>query len=993
MSCREWSVAYSTKARMANRNASWYTAWAVLARPKCVSNLRIFTGISKALLDKVLLRLRFLISRRFWGVFEVDASSRAAAEKDFGAIADKAKRKATFDNGMEFLKESRDGWLLILDNADNRKVPVQSLFPPTNRGCILITTRNNRLVVLGTAGHYELGPMDVEQSITLFLKEALKDPDDQSHRREAERIVEELGRLPLALTQAAVPIRRKLCRLEDFREYFNKNKLKLMTTRPLEEEDDTYKYSVYTSLELSLQTITTRSKEIFNVASSPGVDRALEILQICSCLHFQDIPEEIFNVAPSRKDQGLVATVLDYIHSVVPFDRLSGRRISPRTIEEATTMDREGIRQALSCIRSLPDTPVAERAEERSNENKDALSLLDSSSLGKFNLDTGLFSIHPLVHEWSLFRLSRREKEWARWSAGVALTHSITWHRLTDSRRRLLSHVDFYLSTGGIGGGSGSGSLTADQARAAAKFALVYQDNGKYPTAQKLSEESLEGVQASLGEDDPNTLRSLNNLAVVLEMQREHGAAAELSRRAWEKRKSALGEKDKDTLESLSNYALSLHGEGYFLEAEKMNRQCLKAREEALGPDTAATIESFNNLALTLLRQSNHGEAVKLLSRALEWREKKLGLEHPDTIQSLGDLAIALRDGSEVEEAAKKGRQALEMRRRVLGNNHPDTLVNMTELASILRKLGHIAEAEGLSKEAETGMKQYLGSTNPDTLDSLNELASACADLGDLEKAEGLYRTVLHGYEKHFSASHSNILRIMTNLGGVLGEREQYDEAEALYRRALAGFLAQHQPDHDDVVKCKISFTYLLMQQDKYDETEVMYRDIEDCLERSHPGPHDLKAECFYSFAIFLRQRKKYEEAEEKAWKAVEAFEKTLGLRSSAVMDSLAILAFLHDLQQKYLEAWPLYRRALDGYAALGGPPTLQSRTCRERFEAMCEQMRSVGIPEPTGKTANADAANAETDQKEPSRKRQHEEVQQANVKRQRTSTAAYQYS
>ncbi|KAI1409012.1 hypothetical protein F5Y13DRAFT_203995 [Hypoxylon sp. FL1857] len=883
---------------------------------------------------QVTLRFAELHRERFSRVFEVDASNPTTIERDFAAIGEKIGLKANYDDAMNYLANSHGDWLLILDNADGDKVPIRRYFPSTTQGCIIITTRNNHLIYHATVGDYKLGEMDPHEGITLFLTEALRDPENQQHRLIAADIAQELGYLPLALAHAAVPIRHKWCRLSDYKEYFAANKQRLMKDITMQYENEAYDYSVYTCFMGSVETMRALQK-------GSVVNRALEILQICAYLHFRDIPEELFDVALSRQDHSFTARLWDYTLSFSPFRGLKNRISYLSAGGSAAPEDSARIAQALSCIPSLPSTPNADNSVASSHENKEALALLDSNALGHYDADSGLFSIHPLFHEWNNIRLVKRQAQWARRSAGVALANFIARDCFKDSRKRLLPHLDFYLRSDNSDELRPIG-LTTDQSRIAANFALAYQDSGIYTTAQIIKEVSLKGLRNSLGAQHPETLGSMNSMAILLDKKREHSKAAEFSQRAWEGRKKVLGCRQKDTLESLSIYALSLHRLGRFSEAERLHRQCLEDREETLGPDTAATIDSVINLALTLLRQGDHEAAIKLLNRALKWREQNLGAEHRDTIQTTVELAVALRDAGKMEKAMSVGRNSLEMLRQVLGDGHPDTLVGMTNLATILQRLGYVEEAERLSNDAIAGMTHHMGSNNPNTLESLTSLASVYSLQGKVEKAEELYRTVLRGYEMHFDENHGDVLRVMNSFGRVLRLGGKCDEAESLYKRALAGFLAKHHPEHVDVVKCKLSFATLLDHQRRYKESESLYQDIDSSLKAAHPRNDYLNAECSYGLSICLRNLGRLEEAVEQAQQAADGFTKVHGPDSLTVMDSLASLAYLLGLQKKHAKAWSVFQKALAGYSTLGGPFTPTSNICQRRFEEMRKEMNEA---------------------------------------------------
>lgn len=870
----------------------------------------------------------------------IDASSTAAVNRDFGTIAQWAGLRATGENGKRFLATSPDGWLLIVDNAD-REIDDDELFPQTDQGYILITSRNTSLryrqIDLNT------NPMSIEDGITLFLKEAKQDPRKEENRLLAKPLVERIDCLPLAIKHAAVPVSSKRKTLAEVLEYYNENTERLLRDSK-DKGDDTYQYrSLYASIEMSLQTMTSH-KDVYSV------NRAIEILQLCVFLHFRDVPEELFHAAPSWKKQGFLNTIQNSVSRFLWPNFLPNQTTTVPCRDQDFVPNRAGIIRALSCINSLPTNSIELQNLARGDEDREALLLLDYSGLGYFDVESHLFSMHPIVHEWNRSRLSSQDCQQARWSAGVALTHTISWRetsRQSELQRSLLSHVDFYLKSGDTSLPSCQ-SLTIGQSEVAEKFALVYKDNGNYRAARALLQESVDARTTLLGRKTLKTLNSLHRLSTVLERQGDYRHAAECSKEAWEGFQTLLGERSEEALQSLGNYALSLHGLGQFSEAENINRSCLEMRQQ-LAIDTADTVEIKNNLAMAVLRQGKFDEAIDLLIQANEWHKQNSSDHNTDTTRSLHNLALAYRKAGEIKLAAEKGYEVLELRKRTLGDNHPDTLETKTELALAELKLGNREKAKHLSLEASIGLNRSMGASSLNTLDSLSSLAAVKRNLGDYKLAEYLYRCVLDGYQQHFSQNHVDILTTMTNLAGVLNYCQRYDEAVPIYRQALNGFKAQHEPNHPNVIQCQISLALALVKLKDHegpDEANDIHKEVESRIESSYPGHHYFKSQWLFNYSVFLRNRGDLSKARQKVLEAMDGYKAKLGTQSEAVMNSLASHAYILDLEQKYAEARKEYVKALDGYEKLGGPMTVHHKACVKRFADMGAKMAALDIPE-----------------------------------------------
>jgi hypothetical protein len=90
-------------------------------------------------------------------------------------------------------------WLLIIDNADDPKMDISTIFPVGNRGSILVTTRNPHCTIHATVGSHELGEMGLDEGVKLFLRAANMNDASSELVQEATTIVNTMGCLALAI--------------------------------------------------------------------------------------------------------------------------------------------------------------------------------------------------------------------------------------------------------------------------------------------------------------------------------------------------------------------------------------------------------------------------------------------------------------------------------------------------------------------------------------------------------------------------------------------------------------------------------------------------------------------------------------------------------------------------------------------------------------------------------------------------------------------------
>ena len=108
---------------------------------------------------------------------------------------------------------------------------------------------------------------------------------------------------------------------------------------------------------------------------------------------------------------------------------------------------------------------------------------------------------------------------------------------------------------------------------------------------------------------------------------------------------------EPDTLESMDNMALALNYQGNYDEAEGMHRRALEGREKVLGKEHPDTLSSMNNMALVLDYQGKYHEAERMHRQVLDIRQKVQVPEHPDRLTSMGNLALVLDNQGKYDEA------------------------------------------------------------------------------------------------------------------------------------------------------------------------------------------------------------------------------------------------------------------------------------------------------------------------------------------------------
>ncbi|KAJ5496696.1 hypothetical protein N7463_008683 [Penicillium fimorum] len=143
-----------------------------------------------------------------------------------------------------------------------------------------------------------------------------------------------------------------------------------------------------------------------------------------------------------------------------------------------------------------------------------------------------------------------------------------------------------------------------------ANLALMFRDQGRWEEAEKLQVQVMETRKTKLGEDHPDTLTGMANLALTYTRQGRWEEAEKLQAQnqgRWEEteklevqvmetRKTKLGDDHPDTLASMTNLAFTWKFSDQSANALGLLLACLAKQDKALGPNHPQTLSNLEAL-------------------------------------------------------------------------------------------------------------------------------------------------------------------------------------------------------------------------------------------------------------------------------------------------------------------------------------------------------------------------------------------------------------
>ncbi len=238
-----------------------------------------------------------------------------------------------------------------------------------------------------------------------------------------------------------------------------------------------------------------------------------------------------------------------------------------------------------------------------------------------------------------------------------------------------------------------------------------------YQRARIFYRPALEIRRRLLGERDPDTATSYNNLGTVLARLGRIDEALPLLRHALSARE-AVDSVGSMTAQSALNLGIALDMNDRSAQATpylEQARAILRARN---GEKSVPVAAADNALGLNAYHLKHLDDAERRLRSALRIREQKLGRNHADTGESYANLAVVL-DGREQHQAALRLHdKGLAIRKAASGPDAVGVADSLANRAACYSALSRRNDAWALTMNAvadyEAAYRIYLAKLGPD---------------------------------------------------------------------------------------------------------------------------------------------------------------------------------------------------------------------------------------------------------------------------------------
>ncbi|MFC9876235.1 tetratricopeptide repeat protein [Nocardia salmonicida] len=511
-------------------------------------------------------------------------------------------------------------YLWILDDIPTGAAPedVISLFAPTGAGRTLITTRNPERFASATVA---LGPLDPESATRILT--AYKAPA-AAESRDVRAIVSMLGQHPLGLTIAA-----GLTTAADFTGYAG-----LLTLLTVAVPDELEMAQATPGLPAGCAVPFTRVLlRSFHSLDKPGRDVVLG----ASTLAAAPIPRALLTSIVSS------AARADERHLTAGISSASTRAL----LEADGSMYRMHA-VITRALRLLVGTAGREKFRDA------AAAELTAAVEG-----THESGRHPEIREYlpHVRAVVGFELVGDRWPVGERernlLNEAGRVH--IDLHRRALEVYQLLYDSCPI---ETVGAYT--HCVALNGLAVAHEFAGEHAVAAPLKERVVDLLRDECGENEPETLTAMNNLAVLQYKMGHHNAAYSTQVRVYRGRRyhRKMGPTHRETVVAWNNLAVfrgrlgtSSGQQGFHRRvAHRLWILACHRWPTIARPDDRDALDALHGLGLSYRALGDHRSALPLLTDVYQRRTQTLGSEHPDTMDALENMLIVREELNEQRE-------------------------------------------------------------------------------------------------------------------------------------------------------------------------------------------------------------------------------------------------------------------------------------------------------------------------------------------------------
>lgn len=269
--------------------------------------------------------------------------------------------------------------------------------------------------------------------------------------------------------------------------------------------------------------------------------------------------------------------------------------------------------------------------------------------------------------------------------------------------------------------------------------ASIYYCKGQYPQALQCAHMALAMQERLLGEEDIETIVTMNNLGAIYHEAGKFKEAFHYQKRALSLKQKLYGKDHISAAESLGNLSTQYYDMGDFAQALRYAKKALKIEKQHWGDNHAATAATYSNLSAHYYKLKDYGRAVQCAKKSLEIKAELLGKDNVSLCTPLCNLGALYGKLGDYGQALKYMQQALRIETAAFGEMHPKIIISYNNIAGIYDDMGNFAQALRIYKQALHMAQTLFGPRHRLVTVCLSNIGCLYEKANERKKAEKYY--------------------------------------------------------------------------------------------------------------------------------------------------------------------------------------------------------------------------------------------------------------
>jgi serine/threonine protein kinase/tetratricopeptide (TPR) repeat protein len=286
------------------------------------------------------------------------------------------------------------------------------------------------------------------------------------------------------------------------------------------------------------------------------------------------------------------------------------------------------------------------------------------------------------------------------------------------------------------------------EARLRSTIGNSYFELGAYDQAERHLPVAFEMYRRLRGEEDVETVRSMNALAYLYYRQLRLDEAWALNERSAEKAHNFLGEENTETVRALRLKGALMQDTGRWEGLLDLHQKTTEQLRRTPGEENLDTLKSMHNLALLYGETGRINDAGSLFEQTLAIYHRVFGDEHPHGMITMRMFVRTHFKLGHSQEAVTLQERVLATSRRVLGEEHMQTLWETYFLASFYAEVDRFTEARLMFEQALGTFRRVLGEQSMQTAWAMDFYAWILLDTGPQERRNENAPEAIHLVER-----------------------------------------------------------------------------------------------------------------------------------------------------------------------------------------------------------------------------------------------------